>query len=94
MRAPFGFFTIQAINVPKAKRKVEHHKKMQEKAIDAAARSELLLPSSSGYMEPEGPMDKTYKVTQLDIKEAVDLQSRDKVTCCGDVVDSFQDFLP
>lgn len=32
-------------------------------------------------MESEGSMDKTFRVSQLQIKEAVDLQSRDKVCC-------------
>eukprot|EP01127_Copromyxa_protea_P018963 TRINITY_DN6065_c0_g1_i3.p1 TRINITY_DN6065_c0_g1~~TRINITY_DN6065_c0_g1_i3.p1 ORF type:complete len:589 (-),score=139.40 TRINITY_DN6065_c0_g1_i3:34-1635(-) len=63
----------------KEQRKMEHKKKLIANAIEAAARSELLLPESTGYMESEGPLDKTFKVSQKEIKEAVDLQSRDKI---------------
>lgn len=37
------------MTVPKVKDKMEHKKKLIEKAAEAAARSELLLPESSGY---------------------------------------------
>lgn len=57
-------------------------KKLREKTEDAAyraAQAELLLPDEAGFLEPEGPMEKTYKVTQRDVADAVDLQTSNKV---------------
>ena len=43
-----------------------------------AAQSELLLPEASGYLEPEG-IEKTYKITQNQLKEEVDITTAQKV---------------
>lgn len=61
-------------------------------ALDKVTRNELLLTETPGYvgecfcivltlrtLEADGPLEKTYKFSQAQIKEAVDLQSSSKV---------------
>jgi hypothetical protein len=43
-----------------------------------AARSEMLLPEERGYLEAEG-MEKTYKVTQDELRKQVDVTTAQKV---------------
>ena len=43
-----------------------------------AARAEMLLPENAGYLEAEG-MEKTYKFTQKQLKEEVDITTAQKV---------------
>tara|TARA_R110002050_G_scaffold166143_1_gene296657 strand:- start:510 stop:707 length:198 start_codon:yes stop_codon:yes gene_type:complete len=45
-----------------------------KKAAEMAAKSEMLLEHSTGYLEAEG-MEKTYKFRQEEIRENVDEQS-------------------
>ena len=45
-------------------------------AADLAAASEILLPSQAGFLEAEG-MEKTYKFTQRELREHVDLATAD-----------------
>ncbi|KAI9033326.1 WD40-repeat-containing domain protein, partial [Hyaloraphidium curvatum] len=57
-------------------------KRTREKANDAAyraAQSELLLADEPGFLEAEGPMERTYKVTQADIAANVDLETSNKI---------------
>ena len=44
-----------------------------------AARSEMLLPEDKGYLEAEG-MEKTYKVTQEQLRKEVDITTAQKVS--------------
>jgi U3 small nucleolar RNA-associated protein 7 len=43
-----------------------------------AARSEMLLPEEHGYLEVEG-MEKTYKITQQQLRKEVDITTAQKV---------------
>lgn len=43
-----------------------------------AARSEMLLPEDRGYLEVEG-MEKTYKITQEQLRKEVDITTAQKV---------------
>ena len=55
--------------------------KMQQKISEVAynaARSEMLLQEDKGYLEAEG-MEKTYKVTQQQLKEEVDITTAQRV---------------
>lgn len=40
--------------------------KYKEAALEAA-RSELLLPQEAGYLEPEGPLEQTWKLSQREV---------------------------
>jgi U3 small nucleolar RNA-associated protein 7 len=44
----------------------------QEEARQSAARTEVLLPEEAGLLEAEGPLGRTYKFKQSEIREAVD----------------------
>lgn len=43
-----------------------------------AAQSEMLLPEDRGYLEAEG-MEKTYKITQKQLRKEVDITTAQKV---------------
>lgn len=43
-----------------------------------AAQSEMLLPEDRGYLEAEG-MEKTYKITQEQLRKEVDITTAQKV---------------
>ncbi|CAH0475608.1 unnamed protein product [Peronospora belbahrii] len=47
-------------------------------AAESAAKSEILLPDQVGFLEPEG-LEKTYKVTQKQLAENVDLNTARKI---------------
>ena len=44
-----------------------------------AAQSEMLLPEDKGYLEAEG-MEKTYKITQEQLRKEVDITTAQKVS--------------
>lgn len=46
--------------------------KQYKEALRSAAGTELLLQEEAGFLEAEGPMERTFKFKQDDIKEAVD----------------------
>lgn len=41
--------------------------KYQQAALEAA-RSEMLLPEEAGYLEPEGPLEQTWKLSQREVR--------------------------
>ncbi|CCK68741.1 Utp7p KNAG_0B02990 [Huiozyma naganishii CBS 8797] len=47
-------------------------------AVSSAAATEYLLPESSGYLEAEDEMEKTFKVKQDEIKSSVDVTTKNK----------------
>ncbi|KAJ2759858.1 putative U3 small nucleolar RNA-associated protein 7, partial [Coemansia nantahalensis] len=57
---------------------VAHARKRQAEAAEAAARSEVLLTETGGYLEAEG-MERTYKFTQKQIADNVDISSAGKI---------------
>ena len=42
----------------------------------SAARAEILLTEEAGFLEPENAMERTYKFTQRDVREAVDEETQ------------------
>ncbi|KAJ1825359.1 putative U3 small nucleolar RNA-associated protein 7 [Coemansia sp. RSA 2599] len=55
-----------------------HQQRRNEEAAIAAARSEMLLTEDAGYLEAEG-MERTYKFTQKQIGEHLDISSSSKI---------------
>jgi hypothetical protein len=61
-----------------------------DEAFKSAAKSEILLPEEPGYvqmilshyfryLQAEAPLERTYKFSQKQLKEAVDIQTASKV---------------
>jgi U3 small nucleolar RNA-associated protein 7 len=57
----------------KGNRQVREAERAAAAASAAAAEAEVLLPSRGGFMEAEGPMERTWAVSQRAIKAAVDV---------------------
>ena len=55
-----------------------------------AARSEMLLPEDKGYLEVEG-MEKTYKITQEQLRKEVDVTTAQKVVSSRSTVTDIRD---
>ena len=53
-------------------------KRFNEVAIKTAEAEKLLLPEEAGYLLAEG-MEKTYKFSQKELSENVDLQTQNKM---------------
>lgn len=49
-----------------------------KQAVSQAASTEYLLPESSGYLEAENDLEKTFKVRQKELKENVDISTANK----------------
>lgn len=49
-----------------------------KEAVRAAAGTDILLQEEAGFLEADGPMEKTFKVKQLEIAEGVDQSSANK----------------
>ncbi|EDO14981.1 hypothetical protein Kpol_387p7 [Vanderwaltozyma polyspora DSM 70294] len=49
-----------------------------KESVSSAAATEYLLPESSGYLEAEDEMEKTFKVNQSEIKSSVDVTTANK----------------
>ncbi|KAI9470298.1 putative U3 small nucleolar RNA-associated protein 7 [Coemansia sp. RSA 989] len=62
----------------KAQAKLDHAKKRRDEAILEAARSEVLLTEQAGYLEAD-KMERTYKFTQKQLAEHVDISSANKI---------------
>ncbi len=57
--------------------------KYQQAALEAA-RSELLLPQEAGYLEPEGPLEQTWKLSQREVGGCCsDGVCGDRAVLCG-----------
>ncbi|CCF60720.1 hypothetical protein KAFR_0L01120 [Kazachstania africana CBS 2517] len=48
------------------------------RAVSSAAATEYLLPESAGFLEAEDEMEKTFKVSQREIKSSVDVSTANK----------------
>ncbi|KAK9448241.1 WD40-repeat-containing domain protein [Limtongia smithiae] len=57
----------------KLRAQVRHADDNYKDALKAARATELLLTEEVGYLEPEGPLERTYKVTQSDLRRNVDV---------------------
>ena len=60
-------------NDKKYRRETKQREEKTKNAVISAAAAEILLPSQAGFLEADGPMEKTYKFTQSQIKSAVDI---------------------
>lgn len=69
---------LKAVSDLKLKGKLKSSEKKVRAAADAAARTELLLTTDVGYLEAEGPLERTYHFRQEQIAAAVDVQSARK----------------
>ncbi|KAJ2156980.1 putative U3 small nucleolar RNA-associated protein 7 [Coemansia sp. RSA 552] len=66
------------VRAKKAQAKIEHEKKRREDAVLDAARSEMLLTESAGFLEAEG-MERTFKFTQKELADHVDISTAGKI---------------
>jgi len=62
---------LESIPNKKVRSQVYHKEALIKRAVDKAARNELLLEGTAGFLEPETPLEKTWEVTQNQIKESV-----------------------
>lgn len=61
------------------KNKLHHEEeKFKEAALSAARVEEFMLLEDKGYLETENDLEKTYKISQKDIKDNVDIQTTRK----------------
>jgi hypothetical protein len=54
---------------------LDRHEHKAAEAAELAARAEVLSTTQPGYLEPEGELERTYKVTQRQLKGEVDEQT-------------------
>jgi len=71
--------SLKQVTDLRAKKILRQDEKFAREAARHAAATELLLPHSSGFLEADGPMERTFKVRQDQLKEMVDLQSSKKI---------------
>lgn len=57
----------------KLHRETKQREKKFKEATESAAAAELLLTEEAGYLEADGPLERTYKFTQSQISKAVDI---------------------
>jgi len=69
---------IKSINDKKVKGNMKKFERKTKEAAFKSVQSELLLTEEAGYLEAEG-MEKTYKFTQDQIRENVDLSTQAKM---------------
>lgn len=62
----------------KLRTKLKTQDEQRKKALRKAEEAEILLEHNSGYLEPETPLEKTYKVRQDDIKQSVGIETAKK----------------
>ena len=58
--------------------KIKEAESMSEKAAKSAARAEILLTEEAGFIEPTDSTKKTFKISQKELKEAVDMNAARK----------------
>ncbi|KAJ2358944.1 putative U3 small nucleolar RNA-associated protein 7 [Coemansia erecta] len=68
----------EKVRSKKAQAKADHAKKRRDEAVVEAARNEVLLTESAGFLEAES-MERTYKFTQRELAEHVDIASAGKI---------------
>lgn len=75
----FRFSTyLQSVKGKKARSSVQRAEVHAQGAAVSAARAEILLPDSAGYLEAEG-IERTHKFRQSDIRDAVDVSAARQV---------------
>ncbi|KAI0461987.1 hypothetical protein LJB42_004592 [Komagataella kurtzmanii] len=53
--------------------KLKRYGRERKEALEAARRTDILLQEEPGFLEPENEMEKTYEITQKDLRENVDI---------------------
>lgn len=71
--------SLKSVTDLRAKKILRQDEKFAREAARHAAATELLLPHGSGFLEPENPLERTFKVRQDQLKDMVDLQSAKKI---------------
>lgn len=67
-----GNKVLKSAKDKKLKAQLRANLEQQDRAKAMAARAEILLPEEAGLLEAEGPLGRTYKFKQSDIREGVD----------------------
>lgn len=62
----------------KLKANLRKQDKRYKEAVESASATEFLLPESSGFMEAETEMEKTFRVKQDEIRDSVDVLTASK----------------
>lgn len=62
-----GANPVSRLRDKKLKTRLKQTEGKYQKAALEAARSELLLPQEAGYLEPEGPLEQTWKLSQREV---------------------------
>ncbi|XP_035549971.1 probable U3 small nucleolar RNA-associated protein 7 isoform X1 [Juglans regia] len=71
-----GAANLEVLQDKKLKGQLAHRENLYGKSAKAAAKFEKwLMPSEGGYLEAEGPVEKTWRFKQEDIGQAVDISS-------------------
>lgn len=70
--------TTKAIRNKKIRSTLQAQEAKQKQAVLQAKDSEILLEHEAGFLEPEGELERTYKVRQDEIKENVGIETAKK----------------
>eukprot|EP00123_Amoebidium_parasiticum_P011319 comp20647_c1_seq1/m.26757 comp20647_c1_seq1/g.26757 ORF comp20647_c1_seq1/g.26757 comp20647_c1_seq1/m.26757 type:complete len:542 (-) comp20647_c1_seq1:881-2506(-) len=70
--------SAKGVTDKKLKAQIKRNEKKVQYAVAQAAKWELLLPEQQGFLEAEG-MEKTYKFTQKQLSDNVDVQTSKKI---------------
>ncbi|KAB1221456.1 Ribosome maturation factor RimM [Morella rubra] len=71
-----GAANLEVLQDKKLKGQLAYRENLYGKSAKAAAKYEKwLMPSEGGYLEAEGPVEKTWRIKQQDIGQAVDISS-------------------
>lgn len=62
----------------RAQKILQRDERFSREASQSAAAAELLMSTSGGFLEPEGPMERTWNVKQEQLRKMVDVQSSKK----------------
>ena len=71
--------STQEISDRKLRGKMQKTQRLAEEAAESAVKAQTLLTEAPGYLEPDGPMEKTYELSQSDLMPHVDLQTASKM---------------
>lgn len=66
-----GANPVSRLRDKKLKTRLKQTEGKYQKAALEAVRSELLLPQEAGYLEPEGPLEQTWKLSQREVRFGV-----------------------
>ncbi|CEM02401.1 unnamed protein product [Vitrella brassicaformis CCMP3155] len=70
---------VKRVSDKKLRSELRLQQRLDEEGVKRLAASEILLPSTPGYLEAEGPLERTYKFSQQDIEANLDVGSRQKL---------------